>query len=143
MRPTPVAPMPWSSRLACVDPYNRKVVRASVGGLFHVPFAIDVPIAEAVEAARSAGMQVLAADGSGAANLDDAERTAPWPAPTAWLFGNEAWGLPPEVRGLADTVVRIPIYGRAESLNLATAATLCLYASARSQRDNRTRSRPA
>ncbi len=116
-----------------VDAYNPKVVRASVGGLFHVPFAIDAPIAEAVEAAHAAGMQVLAADGSGATSLDDAERDGTLAKPTAWLFGNEAWGLPPEVRKLADTVVRIPIYGRAESLNLATAATLCLYASARSQ----------
>jgi len=55
-------------------------------------------------------------------------------APTAWVFGNEAWGLPGEDRALADAVVRVPIHGRAESLNLATAATVCLYASARAQR---------
>lgn len=118
----------------CVDPYNSKGVRASVGGLFHVPFTMDVPLSEAVDAARASGMQVLAADGSGRTNLDDAERDGTLSKPTAWLFGNEAWGLPPEVRELADSVVRIPIYGRAESLNLATAATLCLYASARAQR---------
>ncbi len=57
--------------------------------------------------------------------------------PTAWLFGNEAWGLPEDVRGLADAVVRVPIHGRAESLNLATAAAVCLYASARAQRRGR------
>ena len=54
--------------------------------------------------------------------------------PTAWLFGNEAWGLQDSYRALADAVVRVPIHGRAESLNLATAATVCLYASARAQR---------
>jgi TrmH family RNA methyltransferase len=54
--------------------------------------------------------------------------------PTAWVFGNEAWGLPEETRALADGVVRVPIHGRAESLNLATAAAVCLYASARAQR---------
>ena len=54
--------------------------------------------------------------------------------PTAWVFGNEAWGLPEETRALADAVVRVPIHGRAESLNLATAAAVCLYASARAQR---------
>lgn len=54
--------------------------------------------------------------------------------PTAWVFGNEAWGLPDADRALADAVVRVPIRGRAESLNLATAATVCLYASARAQR---------
>ena len=55
-------------------------------------------------------------------------------APTAWLFGNEAWGLPAELAALADHRVRIPIHGRAESLNLSTAAAVCLYASARAQR---------
>ena len=54
--------------------------------------------------------------------------------PTAWVFGNEAWGLPEADRALADAVVRVPIRGRAESLNLATAATVCLYASSRAQR---------
>ena len=52
-------------------------------------------------------------------------------APTAWLFGNEARGLPEDIRALADHVVAVPIHGRAESLNLATAAAVCLYASAR------------
>lgn len=118
----------------CVDPYNGKVVRASVGGLFHVPFAFDIPLAEAVGVAQTAGLQVLAADGSGDLDLDTAERDGTLAGPTAWLFGNEAWGLPAAVRSAADAVVRIPIYGRAESLNLATAAALCLYASARAQR---------
>jgi TrmH family RNA methyltransferase len=57
--------------------------------------------------------------------------------PTAWLLGNEAWGLPAEHRALADAVVRVPLHGRAESLNLATAATVCLYASARAHRRGR------
>lgn len=118
-----------------VDAYNGKVVRASVGSLFHIPFAIDVRLAEAVESARKCGMQVLAADGSGEADLDSLETDGALARPTAWLFGNEAWGLPDEVKAIADRVVQIPIYGRAESLNLATAASLCLYASARSQRD--------
>jgi RNA methyltransferase, TrmH family len=117
-----------------VDVYNPKVVRASVGGLFHVPTAIELPVAEVVAAAKSAGMRVFAADGSGSVNLDDLEREGRLPQPTAWLFGNEAWGLSEETLALADEVVRIPIYGRAESLNLATAATLCLYASARAHR---------
>ena len=54
--------------------------------------------------------------------------------PTAWLFGNEAQGLPREVSASADARVAVPIYGRAESLNVGTAATVCLYASARAQR---------
>ena len=54
--------------------------------------------------------------------------------PTAWIFGNEAWGLPDHLIALADRSVRVPIHGRAESLNLAAAAAVCLYASARAQR---------
>jgi RNA methyltransferase, TrmH family len=83
---------------------------------------------------QEAGLTVLAADGSGDLDLDDAVDDGLLRRPTAWLFGNEAWGLPEEVAALADHRVRIPIHGRAESLNLATAAAVCLYASARSQR---------
>ena len=54
--------------------------------------------------------------------------------PTAWLFGNEAHGLTDESLKLADAVVKVPIYGHAESLNLATAASVCLYESAFAQR---------
>jgi TrmH family RNA methyltransferase len=118
----------------CVDPYNAKAVRASVGSLFHVPLVVDVPMGKALERLRSSGLQVFAADGSGTSDLDLLERSGSLARPTAWLFGNEAWGLPADLLALADQVVAIPIYGRAESLNLATAATLCLYASARAQR---------
>ena len=115
-----------------VDVYNPKTVRATVGSLFHLPIAIEPDPAAAVRAARAAGLQVLAADGAGEVDLDDADELLA--APTAWLFGNEAWGLPAELAALADHRVRIPIHGRAESLNLSTAAALCLYASARAQR---------
>ena len=66
--------------------------------------------------------------------LDDLQSAGRLGEPTAWLFGNEAWGLPGDVLGLADEAVAVPIYGRAESLNLAAAAAVCLYASARAQR---------
>ncbi|MDP9445332.1 MAG: RNA methyltransferase, partial [Actinomycetota bacterium] len=79
-------------------------------------------------------LQVVAADRSGEIDLFTAERDGVLTAPTAWLFGNEAWGLPPELAALADVVVAVPIFGRAESLNLASAAAVCLYASARAQR---------
>lgn len=115
---------------ASVDPYNGKCVRASAGSLFHVPLAIGAPVAQAVRTLRERGLRVLAADGAGRHTLDDVDLSGP----TAWIFGNEAWGLPDEVLGLADDVVRVPIYGQAESLNLATAAAVCLYSSARAQR---------
>lgn len=115
-----------------VDPYNPKAVRASVGSLFHLPISlVDDPV-DAVTAARSAGLTVLAADGGGEVDLFDAD--ALLGADSAWLFGNEARGLPEEVAALADHRVRIPIGGAAESLNLATAAAVCLFASARAQR---------
>jgi RNA methyltransferase, TrmH family len=117
-----------------VDPYNGKAVRASAGSLFHVGLAVEPDTAVVVEELRRRGLQVLAADGAGETDLDDALDEGLLARPTAWLFGNEAWGLPDEVAALADHRVRIPIHGRAESLNLATAAAVCLYASARAQR---------
>ncbi len=113
-----------------VDAYNAKTVRATVGSLFHLPVAVEPDPAAAVAAAQEAGFVVLAADGAGDVDLFEADLGPP----TAWLFGNEAWGLPAELAALADQRVAIPIHGRAESLNLATAAAVCLYASARAQR---------
>lgn len=115
-----------------VDAYNPKTVRASVGSLFHLPVAVEPDAAAAVTAARASGLTVLAADGAGETDLDQADDLLG--QPTAWLFGNEAWGLPDDLAAMADHRVRIPIHGRAESLNLSTAAAVCLYASARVQR---------
>jgi RNA methyltransferase, TrmH family len=116
-----------------VDPYNSKCVRASAGSLFHLPVVTGPPVADAVRALRERGLRVLAADGGAGTTLDDLQPAGLLGRPTAWLFGNEAWGLPADVLGLADDVVAVPIYGRAESLNLAAAAAVCLYASARAQ----------
>ena len=115
-----------------VDAHNPKTVRASVGSLFHLPLAVEPDPARAVAACRDAGLVVLAADGAGEVDLEEADELLT--RPTAWLFGNEAWGLPAELAAAADHRVRIPIHGRAESLNLSTAAALCLYASARAHR---------
>jgi len=115
-----------------VDLHNPKTVRASVGSVFHLPIAVASDAAESVRAAQRGGLVVLAADGAGEVDLYEAGDLLA--APTAWLFGNEAWGLPPEVAALADHRIRIPIHGRAESLNLSTAAALCLYASASAHR---------
>ncbi|WP_282797412.1 RNA methyltransferase [Streptomyces sp. CC224B] len=119
---------------ASVDLYNPKAVRASVGSHFHLPVAVGVPVEQAVRGLKAAGVRVLAADGAGADDLDAELDKGTMGTETAWIFGNEAWGLPEETRALADAVVRVPIHGSAESLNLATAAAVCLYASARAQR---------
>ena len=112
-----------------VDPLNPKAVRATVGSLFHLPVLVERDVAGALSALQASGLTLLAADAGGETSLFDAELSAP----SAWLFGNEAHGLG-DVAALADTRVAIPIYGKAESLNLATAAAVCLYASAQAQR---------
>ncbi len=117
-----------------VDPYNGKCVRSSAGSLFHLPVVTGVSAADAASALRGAGLTVLAADGGADLTLDELQAAGRLARPTAWLFGNEAWGLPAQSRALADEVVAVPIYGRAESLNLAAAAAVCLYASARASR---------
>jgi TrmH family RNA methyltransferase len=119
---------------ASVDPYNGKCVRASAGSLFHLPVVAGASLTEATSALRQAGLRIVAADGRAGRPLDDPGVQARLAGPTAWMFGNEAWGLPPELVALADEAIAVPIYGRAESLNLAAAAAVCLYASARAQR---------
>ena len=119
---------------ASVDPYNGKCVRASAGSLFHLPVVAGARLDDVVVTLREAGLRIVAADGRAGRSLDDPGVQARLAGPTAWMFGNEAWGLPPELVALADEPVAVPIYGRAESLNLAAAAAVCLYASARVQR---------
>ena len=119
---------------ASVDVYNPKAVRASAGSLFHLPVAVGVPAEQAVRVLHTAGVRVLAADGAGSCDLDEELDAGTMAQPTAWVFGNEAWGLPQQTAALADAVVRVPLRGKAESLNLATAAAVCLYATARAQR---------
>lgn len=124
---------------ASVDVYNPKCVRASAGSLFHLDVVTGADLPDVVDLARQAGLGVLAADGAGPVDLDDLVDAAaaghgPLGSPLMWVFGNEAQGLRAAEAGLADAVVRVPVHGRAESLNLATAATVCLYAAARAQR---------
>jgi RNA methyltransferase, TrmH family len=119
---------------ASVDPYNGKCVRASAGSLFHLPVVAGARLEEAVVTMRDRGLRVIAADGRAGRWLDDPDVRSRLGEPTAWMFGNEAWGLPQELVALADDAIAVPIYGQAESLNLAAAAAVCLYASARAQR---------
>jgi RNA methyltransferase, TrmH family len=117
-----------------VDPYNGKCVRASAGSLFHVDVVRAPDEFAAITALRDAGLTVLAADGYGVNDLDTLEDDGALHSPTAWVFGSEAHGLPADLANFTDARVRVPIHGRAESLNLAAAAAVCLYASARAQR---------
>ncbi|GAB3842391.1 TrmH family RNA methyltransferase [Nesterenkonia populi] len=136
-----------------VDPWAPKVVRSAAGSHFHLPLITGMEAGPATADAARRGMQVLAADAAGETSLDqlrgtpsepgegtiggvpplELEDTVKGSAPTMWLFGNEAQGLAAQERELADVVVSIPLYGQAESLNVATAAALCLYTTAMAQ----------
>ncbi|MGW1741077.1 TrmH family RNA methyltransferase [Nocardia sp. NPDC001965] len=112
-----------------VDPHNGKCVRSCAGSLFHVPIVRERDTAAVLDRIESAGITTMATAADGEIDLDDAD--ALFARPVAWLFGNEAHGLDPVVARRAHHRVRIPIRGRAESLNLATAAAICLYANSR------------
>lgn len=116
-----------------VDPYNGKCVRASAGSLFNVALVRGLPAVEAIGQLRAAGLTVMATDGAGEVGLDELIAGETLEEPTAWVFGNEAHGLPDAVGAAADLRVRIPIHGQVESLNVAAAAAICLYASAGAQ----------
>ncbi len=117
-----------------VDPYNGKCVRASAGSLFHVDVVRAADPTAVLRELRGAGLVVLAADPYGDTDLDALADLGELRRPTAWLFGSEAHGLPGALAEAADARVRVPLYGKAESLNLAAAAAVCLYASARALR---------
>jgi RNA methyltransferase, TrmH family len=119
---------------AGVDVYNGKAVRASAGSLFHLDVVTAADPLALIGAARTGGLRVLATTGAADVELDDILDDGSLAGPTLWLFGNEAHGLPADVLGAADLSVRVPIHGRAESLNLSAAAAVCLYASARARR---------
>lgn len=114
-----------------VDPHNGKCVRAAAGSLFHVPVARERDTETVLSSLEAAGITILATTAKGEVDLDEADDILR--GPVAWLFGNEAHGLDGAVVHRATHRIRIPIHGRAESLNLAAAASICLYASARVQ----------
>ncbi|WP_068259465.1 TrmH family RNA methyltransferase [Janibacter limosus] len=115
---------------ASVDVTSPKVVRSTAGSLFHLPVVTGLDIEETLATLGAAGIRRLAADGTGESTMDESDLSGPH----VWVMGNEAWGLEPGTQAACDEVVRVPIHGRAESLNLAMATTICLYASARQQR---------
>jgi TrmH family RNA methyltransferase len=118
-----------------VDPYNGKCLRASAGSIFAIPVVVEPDIGAAVNALQANGLQVLATTLDGESSLDDVELAGP----TAWLFGAESHGLSPQLAQQADIRVAIPMAGAAQSLNVAAAAAICLYQSARAQRLSRDR----
>ncbi len=123
-----------------VDPYSSKVIRSAAGSTFHLPVC-ESSVYETVAEAKKHGFQVMLADAGGEVSLHDMHSAAlhrngsasphiSLAAPTLWLVGNEAHGFSEEHKNLADVIISIPMWGKTESLNLAVATGVCLYASA-------------
>ena len=110
-----------------VDPESPKAVRAAAGSLFHRPVVAGVPWPALSAALRDRGLRLVGADPHAPGTLGQ----APLDEPVALVLGNEAHGLPAEVERDLDLVVRVPLAGRAESLNLAAAAAVLLYEATR------------
>jgi RNA methyltransferase, TrmH family len=117
-----------------VDVYNAKAVRATTGSLFHLPIAVGVDVGEVIILASNSGLQIFGTDPAARCKINDLAQSGELARPTLWVMGNEAWGLQQDDLKLLDRTVSLPQYGRAESLNLSTAAAVFLYASATAQR---------
>jgi len=115
-----------------VDPYNPKALRATMGSLFHLP-VVTAEAAEMLAACTTRGVRILVADQAGTTDYGDAD----YRAPLAIVLGNEGDGPDPVWRSAAVATVRIPLYGRAESLNVGVAAGLLLYEVRRARRTQR------
>jgi TrmH family RNA methyltransferase len=110
-----------------VDPFGRRVVRGSRGAVFTVPISIQHDPARVIEEAGRRGLQIVATS----ANADTPYTAPDYTKPTLIVVGNEHVGISETVRGLADSVVRIPMRGRVNSLNIAVAASVALYEAVR------------
>lgn len=111
-----------------VDPYGAKALRAAAGSTYHLPVVTGVSVAEVVSACRDRGAWLAGLDGGGAGSVFALEERA---GPVALFLGNEAHGLPDDVLASMDDVVAVPIIGRAESLNVAAAGAVAVFAAAR------------
>lgn len=114
----------------CVDIYNPKVIRSTMGSIYRVPFVYVEDLPKAVQELNEAGVGTFAAHLEGK-NSYEAEN---YRNGTAFLIGNEGNGLSREAAECAGTYVRIPMCGQVESLNAAMAATVLLFEAARQRR---------
>jgi len=114
-----------------VDIYNPKTIRSTMGSIFRVPFVYENDFINAIDFIRNRNITIYAAHLDGK-NSYTAEKYC---SPTAFLIGNESAGLTDEIAKKADTLIRIPMSGKVESLNAAIATTVLLY-EAKRQRDN-------
>lgn len=114
----------------CVDIYNSKVIRSTMGSIFRVPFVYVQDIEAAVREMKRAGIKTYAAHLAGQCAYEEPD----YKEPCAFMIGNEGNGLRDEVASLADTYILIPMAGQVESLNAAIAATVLMFETARQRR---------
>lgn len=107
----------------CVDLYNPKTIRSTMGAIFRMPFVYVEDIPEIIKKLKEQGVRIFAAHLNGKRMYDEEDYTGK----TAFLIGNEGNGLCREAAECADTWVRIPMYGQAESLNAAVAASILMF----------------
>lgn len=107
----------------CVDIYNPKVIRSTMGSVYRVPFVYTEDFPGTIMLLRRSGCRVYAAHLKGEYSYDKGDYTGS----TAMLIGNEARGLREETAALADTLIKIPMEGQLESLNAAVAAAVLMY----------------
>jgi len=105
-----------------VELYSPKVMRSAMGSIFHLPVLPDVDLLQQVRLARKNGFQIFVTTASGESPF----RGKSFPPRCMFIFGNEARGVSPEVMEEADTLVSIPKFGKAESLNVAIACGVIL-----------------
>lgn len=110
------------------DLYNPKVVRSTMGSLFHLPVCTGVKAGELEAWCRKNGYALWATALEGAEDVTKLQ----WPAKTALVLGSEAEGVSPEILAAADQKVKIPMAGQAESLNVAVAGGIVMFEAARS-----------
>lgn len=113
-----------------VDIYNPKVIRATMGSIYRVPFFVEENMAETINFLREKGILVYAAHLDDSVDYDEPDYTKP----TAFLVGNEGNGLRRETAEQAAQYIKIPMAGQVESLNAAAAATILMYEAARQRR---------
>ncbi len=115
---------------ATIDPDSPKVVRASMGSLWRVPFLRDQDLGECLDRLRSRGYRILATTVRGAPSFWEVDLSRP----TAVLFGQEGAGLPEGLMKAADGLLTIPMTPQVDSLNVAMTAGLVIYETLRRQK---------
>lgn len=114
----------------CVDIFNPKTIRSTMGSVYRIPFVYVDDIAATIEQIKAAGISIYAAHLKGERFYDDVEYGR-----AAFLIGNEGNGLKDETAALADTYIKIPMSGQVESLNAAVATSILMYEHSRQMRE--------